>query len=260
MKDSTKNYALVMGVGGPKIEYTVNDAKKIKEYLLNEDLIGYPEENVIVLTGSDVTSENILSKFKELEKRTDEDATILLYYSGHGARDPKSDKYFLCLHGEDTLSADVLRDCINALPSNKLVFFLDCCHAEGLVQSGISGLYGMAQKLNEDHGIWIVASCQDNQQSYGPLTDKPEEVNSFFTEALLEVLSGKHKKNFSDPEVSIMDVVEHIFDVVPKRASEWWLDEETQCKQTPYFKTQMSENLILSYFPKNIYLLFHLEG
>jgi hypothetical protein len=251
MKNQNKNFALVIGVGGPNIEYTVNDAKKIREYLLDKDLIGYPEENVIVLTEEEVTRQNILDKFEELQEKTDEDATILLYYSGHGARDPEKNKYFMCLHDNETLSADDLRDRINALPSNKLVFFLDCCHAEGLVQSGISGLYGMAQKLNEEQGIWIVASCQDNQQSFGPQTDKPEEKNSFFTEALLEVLSGRHKRGFTDPEVSIMDVVEHIFEVVPERASEWWVDDNTRCQQTPYFKTQMSENLILSYFPKN---------
>ncbi len=251
MKNQNKNFALVIGVGGPNIEYTVNDAKKIREYLLDKDLVGYPEENVIVLTEEEVTRQNILDKFEELKEKTDEDATILLYYSGHGARDPEKNKYFMCLHDNETLSADDLRDRINALPSNKLVFFLDCCHAEGLVQSGISGLYGMAQKLNEEQGIWIVASCQDNQQSYGPQTDKPEENNSFFTEALLEVLSGRHKRGFTDPEVSIMDVVEHIFEVVPERASEWWVDDNTRCHQTPYFKTQMSENLILSYFPKN---------
>jgi tetratricopeptide (TPR) repeat protein len=251
MENQQNNFALIIGVGGPKIEYTVNDAKKLRDNLINKDLVGYPEDNVIVLTEKEATKDGILAKFDELREKTNKDSTILLYYSGHGGRDAEKNKYYLYPHDEQKLNADDLRDKINALPSNKLVLFLDCCHAEGLVQSGISGLYGMAQKLNDEQGIWVLASCQDNQESYGPVTEVPEEKNSFFTEALLEVLSGKHKRPFTDPAISIMDVVEYIFEVVPERAGEYWVSEDQPCVQTPYFKTQMSENLILSYFPKN---------
>lgn len=247
MENQKNNYALIIGVGGPRIEYTVNDAIKLRDNLVNQNLIGYPEDNVMVITEKEATKEGILAKFDELREKTNEDSTILLYYSGHGGRDAEKNKYYLYPHDEEKLNADDLRDKINALPSNKLVLFLDCCHAEGLVQSGISGLYGMAQKLNKEQGIWIMASCQDIQKSWGA------GDNSFFTEALLKVLSGKHKKSFVDPDISMMDVVEYIFEEVPKKASEY-VDEITgnPIVQTPYFKTQMSENLVLSHFPKNV--------
>ena len=44
MYDSNKNFALIIGVGGDQIEYTVNDAKMLHKNLTNKDLIGYPEE------------------------------------------------------------------------------------------------------------------------------------------------------------------------------------------------------------------------
>lgn len=252
MYDSNKNFALIIGVGGDLIEYTVNDAKMLHKDLTNKDLIGYPEENVILRTEKQATRNGILEAFDELREKTDEESTILLYYSGHGGK--YSDKYKFFLQPSDMtadnieetmITAEELKEKINALPSNKLVLFLDCCHAEGLVQSGIHGLYGMAQKLNDEQGIWIMASCQDNEKSYGA------GDHSFFTKALLNVLAGQHVRPFTDPEVSMMDVVEYIFNEVPRLASNCIDENGKDVVQTPYFKTQMSENLILSHFPRN---------
>ena len=251
MKNRQHTYALIIGVGDD-LPYTVKDAKRLQARLTDPDLVGYPEENVILLTGKQADRAGILGGFDKLKEITDEDSTILLYYSGHGGKFSDMHKFFLQPYGltkdnykETWVTAEELKEKINALPSSKLVLFLDCCHAEGMIQTGIEGLYGMAQKLNEDQGVWVMASCQDNQKSYG------YDEESFFTQCLLEVLSGKHKRPFVDPEVSMMDVVEHIFEEVPKRAAECIDENDEPCVQTPYFKTQMSENLILSYFPKN---------
>ena len=252
MKKENNIYALVIGVGDD-LPYTVRDAKNLHEYLTNPNLVGYPKKNVILLTEKKADRKGILKAFDKLKKITDRDSSILIYYSGHGGKFSDAHKFFLQPYGvtaenyRDTwVTAEELREKINALPSSKLVLFLDCCHAEGMIQTGIQGLYGMAQKLNDDQGIWVVASCQDDQKSYGA------DDNSFFTQCLLEVLSGKHKRPFTDPEISMMDVVEFIFEEVPKRAGEYHDENDKPCVQTPFFKTQMSENLILSYFPKNV--------
>lgn len=252
MQNQENIYALIIGVGDD-LPYTVRDAKNLHEYLTNPNLVGYPKENVILLTEKQADRKGILDAFDKLKKITNKDSSILLYYSGHGGKFSDAHKFFLQPYGvtaenyRDTwVTAEELREKINALPSSKLVLFLDCCHAEGMIQTGIQGLYGMAQKLNDDQGIWVVASCQDDQKSYGA------EDNSFFTQCLLEVLSGKHVRPFTDPEISMMDVVEFIFEEVPKRAGEYVDENDEPCVQTPFFKTQMSENIILSYFPKNV--------
>ena len=251
MENKNNSYALIIGVGDD-LPYTVKDANNLYAALTDEKRVGYPKENVIVLTDKEANRVNILKAFDDLKEKTNEDSTILFYYSGHGGR-LKGHKFFLQPYGvtiknykKTVVYADELKDKINALPSSKLVLFLDCCHAEGMIQTGIEGLYGMAQKLNDDHGIWVMASCQDDQKSYG--TDN----ESFFTKCLLEVMSGEHRRPFTDPEVSIMDVVEYIFEEVPERASKFIDENDNPCVQTPFFKTQMSENIILSYFPKNV--------
>ncbi len=251
MENQENNYALIIGVGDD-LPYTVKDANNLYNTLIDKNRVGFPAENVIVLTDKKANRENILKAFDDLKEKTDEDATILFYYSGHGGR-LDGHKFFLQPYGvtlenykQTVVYADELKDKINALPSSKLVLFLDCCHAEGMIQTGIEGLYGMAQKLNDDHGVWVMASCQDDQKSYGA------ENESFFTKCLLEVMSGEHRRPFTDPEVSIMDVVEYIFEEVPKRAAEYVDENDQPCVQTPFFKTQMSENIVLSYFPKNV--------
>lgn len=252
MKNHKNTFALIIGVGGD-LPYSVNDAKNLYKSFTHKDLIGYPKKNVILLTEEKATHNGILNAFDTLKEITNKESTILLYYSGHGGQYGDEHKFFLQPYGmtlenykSTWITADVLKDKINALPSGRLVFFLDCCHAEGMIQTGIEGFYGMAQKLNEDHGIWVMASCQDNQLSWGV------DDESIFTRCLLEVLSGKHKQPFTDPEVSMMDVVEYIFDEVPVRAGQVIDENDNPCVQTPFFKTQMSENIILSYFPKNL--------
>ncbi len=252
MENKNNTFALIIGVGGD-LPYSVNDAKNLYENFIDKNLIGYPKKNVILLTEKKATHNGILKAFDKLKEMTNEESTILLYYSGHGGQYGTEHKFFLQPYGmtlenykSTWITADVLKDKINALPSGRLAFFLDCCHAEGMIQTGIEGFYGMAQKLNDDHGIWVMASCQDNQLSWGV------DNESIFTKCLLEVLSGKHKTPFTDPEVTMMDVVEYVFEKVPARAAAVVDENDNPCVQTPFFKTQMSENLILSYFPKNM--------
>lgn len=251
MENRNNTYALIIGVGDD-LPYTVKDAENLYNSITDEHLVGYPKENVILLTETKATRNGILKAFDTLKKKTNEESSIILYYSGHGGKFGDEHKFFLQPYGMTAenykstwITAETLKEKVNALPSSKLVLFLDCCHAEGMIQTGIKGLYGMAQKLNDDQGIWVMASCQDNQKSYG------YDNESFFTQCLLEVLSGRHKRPFTDPEISIMDVVEYIFEEVPKRAAECVDDNDEPCVQTPFFKTQMSENIILSYFPRN---------
>ena len=255
MQEHKNQFALIIGVGGD-IEYTIDDAKKLRDTLIDPKLVGYPEDNVILRTGEEADRKGILGAFDELKEKTNEDSSILFYYSGHGGKYAREHKFYLQPHGmtaenyKDTwVKAEELKDKINALDSKNLVMFLDCCHAEGMLQTGLEDFYGLAQKLNDEGGVWVVASCQDNQKSW----KLPGDDNSLFTECLLEVLSGKHTSPFLDPKVTITDVVEYIFEEVPRRAVKV-INKKTgkPIEQQPFAKFQMSENVVLSHFPKNM--------
>lgn len=263
MDNHDNKYALLIGVGDD-LPYTVIDAEKIAETLMDDSLVGYPKENVILRTETGADRKGILSGFDELIRKTDRDSSVLIYYSGHGGtyelRDDNKEvtghKFFLQPQGmtaenylDTWVTAEELTEKVNALESNKLVFLLDCCHAEGMTQHGLANMDAMAQQLNNEGGMWVISSSQDNQKSWR----LPGDENSLFTQCLLEVMSGRHKRPFTDTKVTITDVVEHIFEEVPKRAKKV-NDKDTgkPIEQQPFAKFQMSENVVLSNFPNNV--------
>ncbi|RNC88636.1 MAG: hypothetical protein ED555_13485 [Allomuricauda sp.] len=263
MDNHDNKYALIIGVGDD-LPYTVLDAQKIAETLMDVNLIGYPKENVILRTENGADRNGILTGFDELISKTDKDSSVLIYYSGHGGtyeiknkdQEVTGHKFWLQPHGmtaenykEAWVTAEELTTKVNALDSNKLVFLLDCCHAEGMTQKGLANMDAMAQQLNNEGGMWVISSSQDNQKSWR----LPNADNSLFTECLLEVMTGRHKRPFTDTEVTITDVVEHIFEEVPKRAKKVNNKETGKpIEQQPFAKFQMSENVVLSNFPKNV--------
>lgn len=255
MSSKSKMYALLIGVGDD-LPYTIKDATKLYDTLIDPELAGYEKDNVILVCDKEATRDGILNSLDKLIETTNEDSSVLIYYSGHGGKYMSQHKFFLQPYGMTAenyathwVMAEELTEKINAIKSNKIVFLLDCCHAEGMTQEGLLNMEGLAQKLNDKGGMWVISSCQDNQKSWR----LPNAENSLFTECLLEVISGNHKKPFTEPNVTITDVVEHIFDEVPKRASKC-IDENTgePINQRPFAKFQMSENVVLSNFPRNM--------
>ena len=134
-----------------------------------------------------------------------------------------------------------------------LVFFLDCCHAEGMTKGGLfsstnnsenkdkdkvtENPEGLAQKIDNDKGISIVSSCREDQLSYILEGDK----NSLFTKCLLQVLKAEHKKHYDDEFVRISEVIQYIFRKVP----------EMQPEQRPYVNLQIYDDFILSNIPED---------
>ncbi len=247
MKDLQSMYALIIGAGDD-LKASILDANRVYKLLIDQELIGYPEENVILLRDKDAHRSAILQAFDDLKEKTDHDSTLFIYYSGHGGY--QLDEYFIQPYGMANrqftdpdefrslwVSANELREKISALPSNKLVVILDCCHAAGMF------IEGLAQKIDNHRGVFIITSCKDNQLSWIP----PGGENSLFTTCLLEVLAGRHKENFSDPHIKITTVVDFLFEEVPKRARRIVDEDNNPIVQTPYANMQMDENFVLSY-------------
>jgi uncharacterized caspase-like protein len=65
-------------------------------------MLGFPEENVITLTNEHATYID-LSKYIEdwLPKNVEPDSSVFIYYSGHGAPNPKTGDAFLLPYDGD---------------------------------------------------------------------------------------------------------------------------------------------------------------
>ncbi len=258
-------YALLVGVG-KDLPVTVKDAKAIHSILADKTMAGYLSENITLLTGRKATRKNILAAFDKLIATVDEDSSVMLFYSGHGGTysdnsflkeehwkpEAENQKYFhLCPYDYDPveyettwIKAEEVKEKIQALKSRRLIFFLDCCHATGMVK-GISlagnepkliQADGLAQNLDDGRGMSIISSCREDQESYIMEGDK----NSLYTKCMLEVLQGENKTHFDEPYVRISEVVQYIFKKVP----------EGSPHQNPYANLQIYDDFILSYVPK----------
>ncbi|MEN8798243.1 MAG: caspase family protein [Flavobacteriaceae bacterium] len=269
-------HALVIGM---KYEFdnldTTQDAHDIATVLKDEALCGYPSGNVTLLTGNKADRKGILGAFKALKEKTDENSSVFLYYSGHGGYE--LDTFHFIPSGiksgmspeeytSEWITAEEIRKNINALKTRRLIFFMDCCHSTGIASESYSGSQqvtnkddknadskeftqqdGLAQKVDTEKGISVIASCKENQKSYKMDADQ----NSLFTKHLLMALKGQHQAEFVDPYVRILQVAGYLMRVIPpileEIATKWNMPDAVQ---EPYVNLELYDDFILSYVPK----------
>ena len=271
MEDFNNSFALLIGASSEGEEYMAADAKAIRDVLLDKRYAGYPKENIILLIDDQANRKNILEAFDTIAKKLNKDSNVILYYSGHGEEAYDEDKnefwYYLKLAGitnENQATHRVLdtelKEKINALIADRIIFFFDCCHAQGLtkgqgildvsekledrIETAHSGAKinpeGLLQNLDDEEGMAIISACKDEQRSY-KINGEP---NSIFTTCLLEVLRGEHQSAFIDPFIRLTDVIEYVLETVPKKAL-----AEGQ-NQKPFVNIQFDYNFELSKAPK----------
>jgi pimeloyl-ACP methyl ester carboxylesterase len=277
MSQLANAYALIIGIG-KDLPASVHDAQAIYDLLADKEIAGYNPENITLLTEKDATNTRILEAFDELVEKVDQDASVFLFYSGHGGTYTDNDiielehpegtplkpeeenqsHYYLVPNNFDLknyrdtwVHADVLKEKINQLKSRRLIFFFDCCHAEGMTKAGpelkaksgslkdrLQNPEGLVHRMDDGKGYSIVSSCRAEELSW-ILGDDP---NSLFTTCLLEVLRGEHRREFEDPYIRMTEVVRHIMKRVPERKP----------VQRPFVNLQLYDDFVLSCLPENL--------
>ncbi|MEW6543658.1 MAG: caspase family protein [Nitrospirota bacterium] len=139
MTRASKNrHAVVIGIEQyrqklPQADYAANDARVMAEYLTK--VLGYPEENIAVLL-NDKAARTDLEKYFEgwLPNRVEKGDSVFVYFSGHGAPNPKTGKAFLVPYDGDPSFVDQtgypldrLYDRLAKLPAKEIVVVLDSC-------------------------------------------------------------------------------------------------------------------------------------
>lgn len=200
----------------PKIEAlpsVKNNLKGLRECFLNPEIVGIPEENILVIDeNSDV---NILSTLKaELVSWKD---TIIVYYAGHGFT--RDDGQF-CLSTHKTKIDDRDYTTIDFGEVHKIlkrsqarikILILDCCfsgHAT-IDIAGMSDIHSVIQaEISQLKGTYVIASTPATRTS---LAFDEEKQYTVFTGELLNVLQTGIDK--PDPHV----LIDELFDVVYER-------------------------------------------
>lgn len=244
----TQGHACIVGVGAD-LPNTVTDAQGIADILCDPERCAYVPEQVQLLMAEQATRNRVLAALDQLATATDPEATVLIYFSGHGYQvaSPMGEAYYLIPHGyeqkklyQTAISGAEFTAKLKAIPAKKLVVLLDCCHAGGL--SGFEDLGLEAAKaplppetqalLAEGNGRVMIASSKADELSFG---GKPY---SAFTLAVIEAFTGVGVAQ-KDSYVRVSDLALHSREVVPRR---------TRNRQHPILNFEQADNFVLAYY------------
>jgi len=260
-------YALIIGVDyKQKTDSVIKDAKKIYDILSNKELCGYKEENISLLLDDDATMNRILTELDNIVEKTDENSSFLMYYSGHGGYEQGIS--YLCPHDKiisnsNYVSGQEIRERLSKMKSKKIFMLFDCCHSgsffdgkDDIISQTISKntkqqvlhkdstLEGLAQEIDDERGMVILASSQAAELSWG------DEDESVFTQCLLESFMAKNKHFFADEYVRTVETVNYVFERTPELIEKLKERSDIVKDQTPYANLQMSSDFAICYIPK----------
>ncbi len=243
-----QGHALIIGVGAD-LPNTVDDAVGLANILRDPERCAYPPAQVQPLTAESATRQHILAGLDQLAQ-VPPDATVIVYFSGHGYEFSSTfgKSYYLMPFGyevnrlaETAVSAQELTTRLQAIPAQKLLLLLDCCHAGGLDPSKAPAGAQMSKAplppeatvlLAQGNGRAVIASSRADELSYA---GKPY---SAFTLALIEALAGQGAAQ-QDGYVRLADLAGHTRQMVPQR---------THDRQHPILNFQQADNFVVAYY------------
>jgi tetratricopeptide (TPR) repeat protein len=263
-------YALLVGVGNCKysrwsLPVTIKDVTAIKNVLTDPGLCGYgdDDDHLRLLCNNLATKEKIMEGLIWLKSIAEQDpeATIIVYFSGHGWLNPANGNYYLIPHdvnptkiADSAVVGSDFAKALQAINSQKLLVILDCCHAQGVVAakglvefklpngddlSAPEGFMPQSAKgqfatLVAGKGVAMLASSDYDQISW----IKKDQTCSVFTSHLIDALRGAGN-SVGDQEVTVMNLVDYLGKTVAATAR-----AEHQAQQDPQMEFKGS-----NYFP-----------
>ena len=137
-RKARNSYAVVIGIEQyrpklPKADFATHDARIVTDYLTK--VLGYPEENVILLLNERAARSDFEKYFEKwLRNNVEPGSTVFVYFSGHGAPNPKtSDAYLVPYDGDPSFIEETgyslkrMYAALGKLPSKEVIVALDSC-------------------------------------------------------------------------------------------------------------------------------------
>ena len=214
-------HAVVIGIEQyreqlPKADYASQDAKVIGKYLTMA--MGYAEENVAVLLDYHATKTDI-EKYLEgwLPNRVEKGDSVFIYFSGHGAPNPKTgDGYLVPYDGDPNYlgatgySLKRLYEQLAKLPAKQVAVVLDSCF------SGAGGRSVLAQGMRPvvisvenpilATGNTVVLTASSGSQVSSTYTQKAHGLLTYY---FLKGLHGEADQN-QDGEINLTELYTYL--------------------------------------------------
>jgi tetratricopeptide (TPR) repeat protein len=201
-KPRNNDYAVVVGIERYRditgVDTAADDAVWVKRYL--QDVVGVPEENIVLLLNERATRTDLLKYFTGwLKNNVTTDSTVYIYFAGHGAPDIKTKKAYIVPYDGDpnylSMTAyplDSLYDSIAGLPARETVVFLDSCFSgrgdRSVVAEGMRPIALSIENPVLASGRTVVLSAAEGSQASSYYK---EAGHGLFTYFLLLGLKGQ---------------------------------------------------------------------
>lgn len=200
---SRKNaFAIVIGIETyrmklPKADFAVKDAKLVKEYLVKT--MGYPEENIILILNENATKSDFEKYFERwLPNNAESGGTVFIYYSGHGAPNPKTGEAFIVPYDGDPAFIDHtgysikrLYDVLGKLPAKEVFVAMDSCFSgagsKSILPKGTRPLVMNLQSYMAPANLTVMTASSGEQVS----SSYDEKRHGLFTYFLLKGIKNE---------------------------------------------------------------------
>ncbi len=237
-KPNKNAYAIVIGIENyrqklPKADFAVSDAKLMGEYL--SKVMGYPEENIVTLTNERASKSDFEKYFERwLLNNVEKDGTVFIYYSGHGAPNPKTgDAYLVPYDGDPSFIAETgyslkrMYDALGKLPAKEIVVALDSCFSgaggRSVLAKGARPLVMNLQILTVPAGnMKIIAAASGDQIS----STYEEKGHGLFTYFMLKGIKNEDVVK-QDGSIAVNDLFSYIKPQVERIARKQYNNEQT---------------------------------
>ena len=238
MKSNKNAYAIVIGIENyrqklPKADFAVADAETVTKYLTK--VMGYPEENIVTLTNEHATKSDFEKYFEKwLSNNAEKDSTVFIYYSGHGAPNPKSgDAYLVPYDGDPSFieqtgySLKRLYESLNKLQAIEIIVALDSCFSGGGGRSVLAkGARPLVMNLQDNMVLsknMTVLSASSGEQISSTYDEKGHGLFTYF---LLKGIKNEDVVK-QDGTINMDDLFSYIKPQVERIARKQYNNEQT---------------------------------
>lgn len=195
-------HALIIGINDyadakiPDLKFAEADAQLLYDTLTHAQIGGFKKDNVTLLTGKQATTRDVRKALSAL-RGVGEDDLVIVFFSGHGAKQ-RGETCWVTQDAEidflaDTaLTNDQLKKYLDAIPSKRLVTFIDACYAADTVinQKAVVDVGDVAKSFS-GAGRVTIASAGGGQESI----EAADLKQGIFTYYLVQGLKGAADSN-----------------------------------------------------------------
>jgi hypothetical protein len=231
-------HAIVIGIEHyqqllPKADFASHDAEIMGQYLTKT--LGYPEENIVVLL-NDRATKTYIEKYVEgwLPGRVESGDSVFIYYSGHGAPNPKTGKGYLVPYDGDPAFVeqtgyplDRLYERLAALPVKEVVVMLDSCFSgaggRSVIAEGMRPMILSVENPVLAKGKVVVLTASSGTQASSTYKQKGHGLLTYF---FLKGLQGEADGN-QDGRIDLSEAFDYLKPQVERTARREFNNQQT---------------------------------